>query len=34
VNEAIEAIIVPRETKLIANSLVIENYRYEDRACD
>jgi hypothetical protein len=29
----VEAIIVPRETKLIANLLVIENYRYEDGAC-
>jgi hypothetical protein len=33
VTEAIEAIIVPRETKFIANPLV-ENYRYEDGACD
>jgi hypothetical protein len=29
-----EAIIVPRETKLIANLLAIENYRSEDGACD
>jgi hypothetical protein len=26
--------IIPRETKLIANLLVIENYRYEDGARD
>jgi hypothetical protein len=34
ITTALTEAIIPRATKLIASLLVIENYRYEDGACD